>query len=154
MQTLLLPSPLEEDPAGSTQSCNRQKTVAMRNLSWPMTYSLNCKCTHVFDIGLSYARLRRYIHQDAFEGWDVPDSSQSFLDELAIKASQLTASCLYYTHWTLSDTLKSSVKCLGIRTTTSDETINASVLFTIFMLTYVSLNCKCAHLLEHWPFLC
>ena len=27
------PSPSEENPAGSTQSCTRQKTVAMRNLS-------------------------------------------------------------------------------------------------------------------------
>ena len=27
------PSPSEENPAGSTQSYNRQKTVAMRNLS-------------------------------------------------------------------------------------------------------------------------
>ena len=110
---------------------------------------------------------RRYSHQDAFNIWDVkqniknPDCFQSFLDELAIKASQLTASCLYQTHWTYSDdTLKSSAKCVWIRTTNLNEEVlkssddKASVLFTVFMLTRVSLNCKCAHLLEHWPLLC
>ena len=36
MQALPLPFPSEENPAGSTQSYNRQKTVAKRNLSWAM----------------------------------------------------------------------------------------------------------------------
>ena len=53
-----------------------------------------------WDIGLSYPR-DVYSHQDAFNVWDVkqniknPCFSESFLDELAIKASELTASCLY-----------------------------------------------------------
>ena len=45
-----------------------------------------------------------------------------------------------------------------VRVTISNERavaqVTASVLFTIFMLTYVSLNCKCEHVLKHWPLLC